>query len=104
MIRIPGKAIILKERLGKKNTSLSIKSSIRPIDFSEYSSVNKSSSTIRINVNTTLRISGVRLNKLEGSLRYIPSSCRLTELGQSIIGSVVCRSSPASTISEHFNK
>ena len=101
-MRFPRRAYIVKERLSEKNIPPFKPNSIRPIDFSKYSSVRKSSSTIRINVKSSLRMSEVRENKLEGSLRCMPSSYRLAVIEQSVNDSELFRSkSSASSISEH---
>jgi hypothetical protein len=101
-MRFPRRAYIVKERLSEKNIPPFKANSIRPIDFSKYSSVRKSSSTIRINVKSSLRMSEVRENKLEGSLRCMNSSYGLAVIEQSLNDSELFRSkSSASSIPEH---
>ena len=101
-MRFPRRAYIVKERLSEKKIPPFKANSIRPIDFSKYSNVRKSSSTIRINVKSSLRMSEVRENKLEGSFRCMNSSYGLAVIEQSVNDSELFRSkSSASSIPEH---
>ena len=72
VLQVPKKNLQVKESLSGRNLSPFKNSSIRPIDFSKYESLSKSSSKIRITVNSTLRIFEFGQHQQEGGLRHMP--------------------------------